>query len=432
MKRLFTILFSIALILPLYSQEEAGKKELNFTRHSFEIGFDMGVWLDNGLAPFSDIFRKKIEIDLPKLAQNITEDGAGVNFGLSSHFFINIKDITLAAGLWDFGFTVGIDGGVGMNIPKSLFTLIAKGNNEQRDSSGKIGASGGIFTEYGLKGSAKYQVQGRTLYVGIKPAIFIPAAYIPSNTGISYHLYTERPKVDGANNIIIDSTGKPVKEEGLFLDTSGGINVYTPTSLEKADASRFLFGPGGFDLSLEGEYALFPFLDIGGNVTHIPFAAAALTNLMKLKLLDEYEDDFTFELSGTTLTTPELNFTPVYSKAKKPVHRPLQFDLYARYKPLKSELLVIRPNIGFTVNINKGDEKGYFNAGLEALLNLKNIFTFYIGSGYKEEVWRQKAGLGINLRAFELDIEAALRDPTFDGCFKGRCLDFNIGLTFGW
>jgi len=423
MKKLFTILFSIALILPLYSQDEAGKKESNFSRQYFEIGFDAGVWLDNGLTPFSDILRKKVEIDLQKLAQGITDNGAGVNFGLSSHFFVNVKDITLASGLWDFGFTVGIDGGVGMNIPKSLLTLIANGNSMQHDTKGEISATGGIFTEYGLKGSAKYQVLGRTLYVGIKPAIYVPAVYIPSSSGISYRLYTEKD----------DGTGTNTKKEGLFLDTGGGINVYTPTSLEKTDASRFFFGPGGFDLSLEGEYALFPFLDIGVNVTHIPFAAATLTNLMKLKLLDKDGNDFNFELSGTDLTTPDLDFEPVYyNNVKKPVHRPLQFDFYACYLPLKSELLVIRPNIGFTVNVNKGDEKGYFNAGLEIQTYLINIFTVYIGSGYKEEVWRQKAGLGINLRAFELDIEAALRDPTFDGCFKGRCLDFNIGLTFGW
>ena len=428
MKKVFTILLGIALILPLYSQETE-KKEFDFTRHVFEIGFDAGVWLDNGLTPLSDIFRKKIEIDIFKLAQGIPENGAGMNFGLSADFFFNIKNIKIGTGLWDFGFIAGIDGGVGMNIPQSLFTLIAKGNAGQKNSSGKISASGGIFTELGLKGSAKYEVKERTLYVGLKPAIYTPAVYIPSNTGITYRLNTERKKDDGTGT-----------EEGLFLKTEGGINLYTPTSLERIEPGRFIIGPSsGFDLSLEGEYALFPFLDIGGGFSNIPLAPATLTNRMRLRLVDKNDPDkdFEFELSGVEggdlKDPPELDFAKDYdTNVKKGVYRPFRFDVYALYRPLNSNLLVIRPNIGFSVNVNKGDEKGYFNAGLEARLNLINIFTLYIGSGYKEEVWRQKAGLGVNLRAFELDIEAALRDPTFDGCFKGRCLDFNLGLRFGW
>jgi len=491
MKKILTILLSIALVLPLYSQQDESedydydydydynndddyeydgefedvtppkevapkvvsphpvhqekpieepapipeKKKTDFARQYFEIGFGAGIGFDNGLLGLNDILKKKIVIDLAKIVQGIPEDGAGLNFSLSSNFFMNVMNIHIGKGLWDIGLIADVDGGVGMNIPKSLFTLIAEGNSEQHDSSGKISASGGIFTEIGLKGSAKYIVKERTLSFGFKPAFFVPAVYIPSSTGISYHLYTERPKYDDTGKIILDDAGKPVTEEGLFLDTKDGISIYTPTPFNHIEASRFFIGPNGFDLSLEGEYAFFPFLDIGGSLTNIPLSPATLSSEMILGL-----DSFSIELEGEDIISrnthdpPEFEFgDPVYrNNVKLQVYRPLRFDLYARYKPFISELLVIRPNIGFSVNVNRGDEKWYFNAGLEAMLNLKDLFIFYLGSGYRETIWRQRAGFALNFRAFELDVEAALRNQTFVGCFMERGYELNLGIRFGW
>ncbi len=257
-------------------------------------------------------------LDLAKIAQGIPKDGAGLNFGPSVDLFMNVLNIHIGEGIWNFGFIANVDGNIYANIPKSLFTLISEGNANQLDSLGKISASGGIYTELGLTGSAKYQVAGRTLYAGIKPAIYTPAVYISSSSGISYNLYTEKG-------------GK----EGLFLDTGGAIEIYTPTSFENIEVGRFIFGPSGFDLSLEGEYALFPFLDVGGSFTHIPFAPATLTNEMKISM-----KEFNVELKGEDLIsgkqpkTPDPDFDIQYDdNVNKEVRRPFRFDVYARYKP---------------------------------------------------------------------------------------------------
>jgi len=447
MKIFFTIMLGIALILPLYSQEaenktdesaaehsieneaadgensegsselEPQKKKKDFARKYFEIGIDTGAGFDNGLANMSDILQKNIVVDLSKLAQGIPDNGIDLDFSPNADFFINIKNITIGEGLWDFGISSNIDGGINANISKSLFTLISEGNIDQHNSSGSISVSGGIFTDISLKGSAKYKIEDKPLYAGIKMSIFTPAVYIPSNSGVSYYL-----------------TSKKDGNEGIFVNTKGEINVYTPTSLENADPGRFFIGPSGFDISLEGEYPLFPFLDVGGSLTNIPFAAATLTNLMKLSMTE-----FDIALSGDDLIAgknpeiPPVDFNKTYDDSVEfKVYRLLRFDIYARYKPFNSEFLVIRPNIGFSANVNKDDEKGYFNIGLETRLNLINMFTFYIGTGYLENIWKHKAGFNLNFRAFELDLEAALRDQTFAGAFEGRGLNLNLGLRFGW
>jgi len=454
MKKILPLLLGIALILPLYSQEAVDdifqeddqnqtyeeeeteeesakpeKQKKGFARQHWVVGSDLGFGFDNGLAGKNDILQKDIVIDLSKLSQGIQKNGAGINAGILADFFFDIKNIHIGQGLWNFGFTGNIDGSVNFNISKSLFDLIAEGNAENHNNSGKMSASGGIFTEMGLTSSAKYQVGGRTLRAGVKPAIFTPAVYIPSNTGISYTLSTQK-------------NGK----DGLFLDTEGQISIYSPTSFnDDIKPGRFVIGPSGFDISLEGEYALFPSLiigghnigglDVGGSFTNIPFAPAVMTTEMKIGLKPFSVGLIGEELiAGNEPKTPEFDFEePVYNNnVKKKVHRPFRFDVYARYKPLKTELLVIRPNIGFSVNGNEGDEEGFFNAGLEARLNLKDIFTFYLGSGYQETIWKQRVGLGVNLRAFEFDIETAFRDQTFAGCFKGRGFNIALGTRIGW
>jgi len=438
MKKLLIILLSVTVVLPLFAVwgeavEEEEEGGFDPTRRRFEIGFDLGGGLANGLAPFSDIFKKNIEFDLSKIAQSVPEGGTGLNFGPSIDFYVDIKDITIGEGLWNFGFIIGVDGNVNLNITKSLFTLISEGNINNHDSSGSIGASGGIFTEIGLTSSAKYEVAGRTLRVGVKPTIFTPAVYIPSSSKITYNMSSTNDK----------------GEEGIFITTGGGLEIYTPTSIASLDdsdigggspdpfePSRFIIGPSGFDLSLEGEYYnIIPFLDAGIRISNIPFAPATLKNLMTMNM-SEFNIGVTGEQllsgSGDEQETPEIDFTKEYTLSEKQVFRPFRLDLFARYRPLKSNWLIIKPNLGFSVNVNKGDEKGYFNAGLEVRTNIIKVFTFYVSSSYREELWRQKAGLGINVRAFELDLEGSLMDQTFDGCFMGRGFDFNVGLRFGW
>ena len=452
MKKLLIILLGIALVLPLYSQEDGSetynggfengtgeefapeerladeggpkkesapkpeKKKTDYARQAFEMGYDVGIGFDNGLAGLGDIFTKDVVIDLGKIAKGVPDDGAGLNVGPSVDFFANVMNIHIGQGIWNFGFIFGVDGNIKLNISKSLFTLISEGNINKHDSSGKIGASGGIFTEIALKGSAKYQLFGKTLSAGVKPAVFFPLVYMPSSAGISYSLKTKKGD-----------------EEGIFINTKGGIEIYSASSLENLDVGSLIFGAGGFDLSIEGEYALFPFLDVGAG-SQFPFAPATLTNQMKIGLKDEINIPLTGAdlIAGNTPEIPEIDFENSYNSVKKEVHRPLRFDFYARYKPFDSEFLVIRPNIGFSVNVNKGDEEGFFNVGLEARLNLINLFIVSLSTGYRETIWRQRLGLTLNLRAFEMDLSATLRDHTFEGIFMGRGFEFSMGMRFGW
>jgi hypothetical protein len=444
MKKLFILLFTIALFLPLYAQEtETNKNELDenmsnwgktggndsfdddnysekedtefggnlgprakkpfyFARHYFEFGYDAGVGFDNGIMGTSDIFRKNMVIDVSQLARDIDEDGAGFNFDISGDFCINVMNVPLGGGIWGFGFSGTTEGSVNFNLPESLFKLIAEGNiKKPHSSSGTISASGGIYADAGLNASAKYQ----NLKVGIRYALYTPLAFVPKS-GISYHLQAE---------------------ETLYLEAGGEIIIYTPF----AGNGGLQFGS---DVSLEGEYALYNFLDVGGSLSHIPLVAAQMENGIRLtldkdKFNYEIKDPFTFEKQNP----PELDFeTDNNYKSKNPVkvYRPLRFDVYARYKPFYSEFVVVKPNMGFTVDIN--DQEGFFNIGLEGRLNFKDLFIVHLGTGLQESIWKHRLGFALNLRAFELDLEGSLRSQYFVGSWTGQGFGLDIGMRFGW
>ena len=420
------ISFKPPVRFPPFKQPETDKpekvktkrKKIDFARQYFEFGLNVGAGFDSGFIGITDALQKNVVIDLSDFAGDNYKDGAGINTGLSTNFYINVMNISIGKGLWSFGIFADVQGDINMNVSQSMLTLIAEGNANQHDSSGGISVSGGIFTGLNLRASAQYEVWGRPLRVGVRPTIFTPVVYIPSNSGISYDLSTKK---DG--------------KEGIFVQAEGEINVYTPTSLEKMEVQNFIIGPSGFDLSLEGEYALFPFLDVGGSFNNIPFAAAALSNRMSITMAPINIESSGEELiAGDTPDFPEIDFKQTYDdSAEKSVFRPFRFDVYVRYKPFRSELLVLRPNIGFSANINKGDEKGYFNTGVEARLNLlRHMFSFYVGSSYQETIWKHRAGFIFNLRAFELSLEAALRGQTLADSFQGRGLGVNLGMCFGW
>jgi len=422
-KLLIIVLFSIALLLPVYAQEakpvegvnnaaqegeqenletedtveQPEKKPFTFARQRFEFGFDLGVGLDNGLIGTSDIFTKNIVIDLSKLSNSIGKDGAGLNVGLFGNFFFNLMNIKIKEGVWNFGLSSTADGDINFNIPKSLFTLISEGNINQHSSSGTITASGGIYADAGLSADAKY---GK-LKVGVRPALYTPLLFIPKK-GIEYKI----------------NTG-----ETISIEAGGEIIVYGP--LLGNNDLQF-----GFDITMEGEYALFSFLDVGGSLTNIPFAAAQLEKGMRYTL-DKNKFNVTVDPLNSGVTSPEIDFQQD-TDYKNPVkvYRPFRFDIYGRYKPFSNNFITVKPNIGFSVDGN--DQEGFFNIGVEGTLNLKDLFLVRLSTGLLENIWEHKLGLALNLRVFELDLEGSLRSQNFAGTFTGQGFGLNIGMRFGW
>ena len=401
MKKLCVIFLSFAIFLPLYVQadDQPGKKKSNFARQHFEIGFGADAGVANDFFRLNDIFQKNLVLDMNQIDDNMSENGINLKAVLLGDFFITVKNINIAGGKWNFGISSVVSGSFTGNIPKNLATFIAEGNANQNSFSGMFSVNGALFADAGLDVSAEF---GK-LRVGVRPALYTPLFFVPKS-GINYTL---------------DTT------EGLSLTTYGGIDIYSP--FVKDGELKF-----GSDISFDGRFGLFSFLDLGGSISNIPLVPTNVQNRMRLTMSGLDDWGFTGQdlIDGEGFDSFDVEFTESYDVYAKRVFRPLRFDVFARYKPFSSEFFVITPNIGFSVDIN--EKQGFFNTGVEARLNINDLFVPYFSMGYGEGLWKHRLGFALNLRAFELGLEASLQSQTFVSSFQAKGVGVNLGIRFGW
>jgi len=419
MKKLLIVFFNIIMLMPLHA--------FDFERKIFDFGFGVNAGFDNDIISINDFLSKNIILDLTKIGGDIGDKGGNINIGTSSEVFhVDVYNIEMLKGIWQFGLFANVDGGINLNIPKSLFTLITEGNkNATKPFTGTISASGSVFADAGIRLSAKYQIMDKNLTVGFTPSLYTPLAYVSNDSGIKYKFLTE---------------------DVISFSTSGSVLVYSPF-LGNMDNFKLNFG---FDVALNGEYAFFNFLDAGGSISNIPIARAEMNTGMQYEMvmkdkdgnvIDRYAPDLLGGLggngqSGIDFPKIELDETKGKINAVK-VFRPLRFDVYALFRPLvlfsiNPEWLglVLKPNLGFSVDVN--DAQGYFNFGLDAQVSFINLFFLHIGLTLQEDIWMHRLGFVLNLRAFELNVETVLRSQSFAGGYKMRGLGATVGIVFGW
>jgi hypothetical protein len=213
-------------------------------------------------------------------------------------------------------------------------------------------------------------------------------------------------------------------DEGLYIAVSGDMKVYMPFS------SGGLEDRGGFDLSVSGEYALSPILDVGASLSHIPFVPARMSRgtsfSFDYEIIDQKNLFDGFDINDSFDDPEQKDFTG----AHKVVLRPLRLDFYVLYRPFRKDILTIKPNIGFTA-INPSEEV-YFNGALEAQLNVARIFFLTLGTGREEGYWRHKLGMAINMRVLELDFGVGLKSQRYAKSYQLSGLEASVGMKFGF
>jgi hypothetical protein len=388
----------------------------------FELGFDIDLGAANNYLGVRDVLNpeKKIKIDLDLLPRN------GLGLDVTEGFKAILMNVqTRGKHKVGIGLYVGLDSTVSTIVPGAIMELASHGNADTRSFSGVIDAGVSIFADLGIEARAKF---GR-LSLGVSPAVFVPVVYMPKPSG----------------EFVLDTAGAVSGE--FFVEA----NVYTPIGLEQflgssGSSDSFAIDPWailegrGFDFSLTAEYELLPVLDLGGSVSRIPLVPASLSHRMTgrmgysfnrggnpLGILDMLEDDFDFDSLFT-----EESLEMVYDDAAAfRVFRPLGFNVYFQYKPLKTKSIILKPNFGFSVLTVY--EKTCFNFGLEGKLDWKNFMSLTLRSGFRERVWRHEVAVMLfNLRVLELNLGAAIQSQNFVDSFKIKGAQVAVGLRLGF
>jgi hypothetical protein len=262
-----------------------------------------------------------------------------------------------------------------------------------------------------------------------------PISGPPYSDAGPYYAGAQSSGSSGSKTGSASSTGNSSKN-----NSTGSKKKESEFSLKASDIMKS-FNAWGLDLSVEAEYALNSRWDLGGSIASIPLRPSTLRYGIEYHIdtnmdffgkngpfgnsdedEDEGEDEDFFEIDP-----PEARDDLAFR-----AFRPLRFDFYANYRPLDTQRIVLRPNIGFSALTVYGYDKACFNAGLEARLNLKQVFSVSLGTGYREKIWRHDLNLMLNLRVFELDLGISLQSPDFVGSFRMQGVGASLGLRLGY
>jgi hypothetical protein len=276
-------------------------------------------------------------------------------------------------------------------------------------------AGAGAFIELGIGGSKT--VLNDRLWIRAAPALFFTLLHMKNNN----------VKLTGYKNDAAKKYG---------LQGSGSMKLYSAWDL---DNEANPFASPGVDLTLEASYALWSVLDAGITVSHIPIIPSTLTHSKSLdasKITMTVDGDLE-KIINSPDSAADFNVPDLYSifedsnDESERVIRPVRFDFYTLYKPFKSPVLIVKPNIGATLNTAVGD--AMLNWGINIRYNAPVIFSIFIGTGLIEGMWTNSAGMSLDFRVFEVDLGAALAASDFAGSFSPKnglmaAIGFKIGF----
>ncbi|MDR2468088.1 MAG: hypothetical protein LBD22_03915 [Spirochaetaceae bacterium] len=386
---------------------------LMLTRFSISAASDLPVGVGDIMGTGDNAWKKngRLKLDFNKLYNDpaIKQNGMDLNFGFNMEDFIQVE-IALDG---DSGLGISIGSLVSrfdMRINEQIFKMLSNGIREGEASYG-LSLSGAVFTENITANYHRRDFIIPRLFVSITGTQYLPLVYIP-RSDLSIKLYNK---------------------ERVEMGLDGTAQAYMPFALAGSGGSDKV-DLGGFDLSLQAEYALFPILDVGLTVLNLPLIPAALHTKATLKFdpdrntLLEIDDlvNGGFNVDVGKATSPDTEYTA----GELWVVRPMRWDWYALFRPIRTDFVVVRPNIGFTV-LNPSEE-GYFNLGFETSLNVGRAFTVSWFTGGYDGLCRNRLGLDLRLWQFaRWFANLEMRSQSYAGAWTLKGAAVELGFKWG-
>jgi len=385
--------------------EEPGQRGGFVLRNrAFEIAIGAGVHITNDIFNMSDIFSDVLEIDLQDII-----DGFRINFGANFaplSMNINVRD------RWGFGLDIGHVTMTGnFSLPGALLSF-------QEASDELFGVGGAAFVEFGVP--VFFHV--RNFRVRVRPALYTPLFH--ARPGIRYSF------------------------DGYRLDMDFRMSIYSALNLGDMfgdeGSGNFNGIPGhafGGDLSLDVQYPLLYWLNVGVNISNIPIVPSNLRHYARMEgnvFFDTSHLDFGDLRNGNGglmddvfgSNMEDLRFGELADGRR--VLRPFSMLFYAEARPISGRrFMTVIPSLGFSIN---GLYPRVFalEGGISTRFDLANMLFATIGINYNDRRWRNSLDFGFNLRAFELGIGISSQSPSFVGSFTGAGVGLDFVMRFGW
>ena len=411
MKKIIAALLSVLFIASSFA-------EITWSKRFLEVGANASVTVNQNLLSATEIFKETIVIDLPKINENIGDDGLVLNLGTDDDVYVNFN-----LKKFGIGIDIGAEGYGTLGTGKGFIYFLAYGNPD-----GNISTNFTAEAETYANFSVPVRMQFGKLKVKATPTYYIPIVYVPT---------TYFP-------VTVTSTS----DESIKVTASGVIPVYSIVDLSLLQDTSALtdylssdvmdiLSHGGFCVALEAEYPLLSSLSVGG-YAQIPIIPGTLTNKTEVSATFSYEEDdlLTALLNNNVNQDYTLDYSIGSSTAcNYSVNKPLRLGGEVVFKPF-GNWFVLNPMVGVACKNPFGEDFSFKDSmfleyDIRARMTLIGIIKLYAATSYIEKVYTHQAGLGFDLFVAELNVKVGTSGTDFIDSFKVSGLKAVVGVTVG-
>lgn len=419
MKKLFvTSVLIISMLSAVFAQNSFGHR-------FFEIKVNPDLNASTNLMSLEEILQKELVIDLKAIANSMSDDGVRAVANVKPAFEINI-DVPHGL-ILGIGAGVQVDASIGLS--KDLFNFIGNGNG---DNAIDIKArANNTYADLFAYSSLAIGWNGENYSWTVTPTVFASLA----------HFDASKSYVQLFND-----------ENGTFgYKAHADINAFTSVDMNQAqnnpDASiNELFNGNGFDIAGKLDVNLFRFLSVGVN-TRIPLKPSSLNRSTRIEMDYEGQVSINDLLKGDDNTTPTPDENPngdeggfvipdsVLLDDPYTIHRPLKFAVGVDFHPvgnLLSDYAAIGIGVRHPFAKDKTETKAYIDYLVGTRLSLWNILILDVSHAREDEIFKNKATLGLNLRLLEADLGVSLQSVDFAKSFGGAGLGIDLAICIGF
>lgn len=397
--------------VPVYREKPTVKK--NFFadgRTAFALGLAVDISASNSYFNIEDFFKKTLEINIKKMAENKQGFSLSAMVGLNFYFDVYIKS------KYEFGIFLNADTFVYNNIPQKLIGLVGNGLTNDSGLKGNVSEYAYAFFDTGLF----YGMKINAFKFRTSASYFIPIMYC--NSVISEYEYYNDP-VSG----------------GIIAFGKTNIDLYSPLPLSgkpitKKDIDN-IFSSAGFDITFTGSYDISPYADIHFSLCNIPIVPGNLSNGISVNYQGKIEVSSLVETLNGVIdgkfkqpdVTMDYSSELLYTLNKKKIFRPLKFAIGSNIFPFQNKYLIITPSLGMHIL-----KPIYVDFGLRLETQFLNVMGLYYSLNRLDRVYKNTLGFFLDLRIFRMEFAASSASPSFAGSFTGKGVEAYLQIVLGY
>ncbi len=439
MKKLLT-LFAVALAaLPFYA-------EIYFPHRYVDFGWNVSVGANENLIGAKDLFVKDLVIDLPKICDELGDEGAVFNVNQNFNFCVDVNINGCGGGLM-----IGESVSTSFSIGKDLFRFLAYGNYGDTNSTTTIDSQ--VLVEAYTDISVPVHLRFGKLRITATPSYYIPIVYLP-NTKYAVSIITrDDGSVTAEANASLNFYSVLDLANCVSTDESGNTRFDSsklPIEDLKSDPMGILSDSAGFDLKARAEYALFDNLDVGGYV-NVPIYPGSLKHRLSTDMkfsvdvdpiLDYYTSGKQNEEGQNPWHMNPENMEDIFtgfktdSSEKFYINRPFRAGIEAAFRPFGNNWLFIHPKVGLAMRNPFGKDFSvasiYPEYSLELQASLFDVLGLNLCTQYTDKVFMHSLGIFANMRIMELKLQLGVGSGSFLKSFDLSGAKVSLGFSFGF